>query len=123
MTFAAPWRHDGRAVIALPDIVHVVLSWTRRSESDWIDVPVGCSLRLQRWSAIAERVLRAENTPTSVLALSLGYTSEGFRRTMGMAPKRYRDAVRADDGAHRLASSAAGAHPVTTYRVRERSSC
>lgn len=49
---------------------------------------------------IAERALREENTPVSALALSLGYTSESafsnaFKRTNGMAPKRYRDAVRA----------------------------
>jgi AraC-like DNA-binding protein len=47
---------------------------------------------------IAERVLRAENVPVSVLALSLGYTSESafsnaFKRTLGMAPKRYREAA------------------------------
>jgi AraC-like DNA-binding protein len=48
---------------------------------------------------IAERALRAENVPVSVLALSLGYTSESafsnaFKRTLGMAPKRYREAAR-----------------------------
>jgi AraC-like DNA-binding protein len=48
---------------------------------------------------LAERALRAENVPVSALALSLGYTSESafsnaFKRTVGMAPKRYRDAAR-----------------------------
>jgi AraC-like DNA-binding protein len=48
---------------------------------------------------LAERALRTENVPVSTLALSLGYTSESafsnaFKRTMGMAPKRYRDAAR-----------------------------
>ena len=48
---------------------------------------------------LAERALRAENVPVSALALSLGYTSESafsnaFKRTIGMAPKRYRDAAR-----------------------------
>jgi AraC-like DNA-binding protein len=48
---------------------------------------------------IAERALRAEDVPVSTLALSLGYTSESafsnaFRRTIGMAPKRYRDSAR-----------------------------
>lgn len=45
---------------------------------------------------IAQRCLREDNTPLSSLALSLGYTSESafsnaFKRTVGMAPKRYRD--------------------------------
>jgi len=49
---------------------------------------------------IAERSLREENTSLSNLAQSLGYTSESafsnaFKRTIGMAPKRYRDAARA----------------------------
>jgi AraC-like DNA-binding protein len=48
---------------------------------------------------IAERALRDGNTSMSALALSLGYTSESafsnaFKRTVGMAPKRYRDAAR-----------------------------
>jgi len=48
---------------------------------------------------LAERALRTENIPVSALALSLGYTSESafsnaFKRTIGMAPKRYRDAAR-----------------------------
>ena len=48
---------------------------------------------------LAERALRADNVPVSALALSLGYTSESafsnaFKRTVGMAPKRYRDAAR-----------------------------
>jgi AraC-like DNA-binding protein len=53
---------------------------------------------------LAERALRAENVPVSALALSLGYTSESafsnaFKRTMGMAPKRYREAARVPAGA------------------------
>jgi AraC-like DNA-binding protein len=49
---------------------------------------------------LAERALREENTPVSVLARSLGYTSESafsnaFKRVTGNAPRRYRDAVRA----------------------------
>jgi AraC-like DNA-binding protein len=48
---------------------------------------------------LAERALRAENVPVSALALSLGYTSESafsnaFKRTIGMPPKRYRNASR-----------------------------
>jgi AraC-like DNA-binding protein len=47
---------------------------------------------------LAERTLRTENVPVSALALSLGYTSESafsnaFKRTIGIAPKRYRDAA------------------------------
>lgn len=58
---------------------------------------------LLKWRMrIAERALREENNPVSALALSLGYTSESafsnaFKRTVGMAPKRYRDAARAGD--------------------------
>ncbi|WP_397452878.1 AraC family transcriptional regulator [Pseudomonas sp. NA-150] len=49
---------------------------------------------------LAERCLREDNTPLSVLALSLGYTSESafstaFKRSVGLAPKRYREAARA----------------------------
>jgi AraC-like DNA-binding protein len=48
---------------------------------------------------LAERALRTESVPVSALALSLGYTSESafsnaFKRTVGMSPKRYRDAAR-----------------------------
>jgi AraC-like DNA-binding protein len=48
---------------------------------------------------IAQRALREEDTPVSALALSLGYTSESafstaFKRTIGMAPRRYRDTAR-----------------------------
>jgi AraC-like DNA-binding protein len=48
---------------------------------------------------LAERALRAENVQVSVLALSLGYTSESafsnaFKRTFGVGPKRYREAAR-----------------------------
>jgi len=44
---------------------------------------------------LAERALREERTPTSVLARSLGYTSESafnnaFKRVTGQPPKRYR---------------------------------
>jgi AraC-like DNA-binding protein len=50
---------------------------------------------------LAERTLREENTPVSVLARLLGYRSESafsnaFKRVTGNAPKRYRSAVRAD---------------------------
>lgn len=49
---------------------------------------------------LAERALREENTPVSVLAGQLGYTSESafsnaFKRITGNAPKRYRTASRA----------------------------
>jgi AraC-like DNA-binding protein len=49
---------------------------------------------------LAERALREDNTPVSVLARSLGYTSESafsnaFKRMTGNAPKRYRSAARA----------------------------
>jgi AraC-like DNA-binding protein len=56
---------------------------------------------LSNWRMrIAERTLRDGNTPVSTLALSLGYTSESafsnaFKRIIGMAPRRYRDAARA----------------------------
>jgi len=56
---------------------------------------------LTKWRMrLAERALREENTPVSVLARSLGYTSESafsnaFKRVTGHAPKRYRSAVRA----------------------------
>jgi AraC-like DNA-binding protein len=48
---------------------------------------------------LAERALREENTPVSVLAGQLGYTSESafsnaFKRVTGNAPKRYRTAAR-----------------------------
>ncbi len=49
---------------------------------------------------LAERALREENTPVSILAGQLGYTSESafsnaFKRITGNAPKRYRTASRA----------------------------
>jgi AraC-like DNA-binding protein len=49
---------------------------------------------------LAERALREENTPVSILAGQLGYTSESafsnaFKRITGNAPKRYRIASRA----------------------------
>jgi AraC-like DNA-binding protein len=48
---------------------------------------------------LAERTLRTESVPVLALALSLGYTSarafsNAFKRTIGIAPKRYRDAAR-----------------------------
>ena len=51
---------------------------------------------------LAERALRSKDLPMSDLALSLGYTSESafshaFKRIVGMAPKRYRDAARKQD--------------------------
>ncbi|HEX4250459.1 MAG TPA: AraC family transcriptional regulator [Pseudonocardia sp.] len=55
---------------------------------------------LQNWRMrIAERDLREKDTPLATLALSVGYTSESafsnaFKRTVGIAPKRYRDAAR-----------------------------
>jgi AraC-like DNA-binding protein len=47
---------------------------------------------------LARRALREENIPMSALAFSLGYTSESafsnaFKRMVGIAPKRYRDAM------------------------------
>jgi AraC-like DNA-binding protein len=49
---------------------------------------------------LAQRALREENTPVSVLAGSLGYTSESafsnaFKRVTGTAPTHYRSSVRA----------------------------
>ena len=51
--------------------------------------------------SIAEHALRSQDIPVSALAVSLGYTSESafsnaFKRTIGIAPKRYRDAARAE---------------------------
>jgi len=51
---------------------------------------------------LAQRALRTGNVPVSALALSLGYTSESsfsnaFKRTLGISPKRYRDAARKQD--------------------------
>jgi AraC-like DNA-binding protein len=48
---------------------------------------------------LAERALRTESVRVAALALSLGYTSESafsnaFKRTVGMSPKRYREAAR-----------------------------
>jgi AraC-like DNA-binding protein len=53
---------------------------------------------------LAERALREENTPVSVLAGLLGYTSESafsnaFKRVTGNAPKRYRTAALASGSA------------------------
>lgn len=57
---------------------------------------------LSQWRMrLAERSLREEkNTPLLALALSLGYASESafsnaFKRVVGMAPRRYREAARA----------------------------
>ncbi len=49
---------------------------------------------------LAERALREEDTPVSVLARSLGYMSESafsnaFKRVIGIAPKRYRSTAKA----------------------------
>jgi len=49
--------------------------------------------------SLAARALREEETPVSALAQSVGYSSESafsnaFKRTVGVAPKRYRDAAR-----------------------------
>ncbi|GAA3861786.1 AraC family transcriptional regulator [Streptomyces sp. NPDC003631] len=49
---------------------------------------------------LAARALREEETPVAALAQSVGYTSESafsnaFKRTVGVAPRRYRDAARA----------------------------
>ena len=64
---------------------------------------------------LAERALREEQTPVSVLGRSLGYTSESafsnaFKRVTGNAPKRYRSAIRAQALAPD-AESAAGVGP------------
>ncbi|MDE1996103.1 MAG: helix-turn-helix transcriptional regulator, partial [Rhizobiaceae bacterium] len=50
---------------------------------------------------LAERALREQKTPVSVLAGTLGYGSESafsnaFKRVTGVAPKRYRDALQPD---------------------------
>jgi AraC-like DNA-binding protein len=63
---------------------------------------------------LAEWALREENTPVSVLARSLGYTSESafsnaFKRITGTAPKRYRATSRIVEQAT----------PVTTSVLRE----
>ncbi|GGJ29991.1 AraC family transcriptional regulator [Streptomyces brasiliensis] len=49
--------------------------------------------------SLAARALRLDTTPVAALARSVGYTSESafsnaFKRTVGVAPRRYRDAVR-----------------------------
>ena len=51
---------------------------------------------------LAERDLRESNKPVSALALALGYSSQSafskaFKRSMGMAPKRYRTTFRSAD--------------------------
>lgn len=50
--------------------------------------------------SLASRALREGGTPVSALARQVGYTSESafsnaFKRTTGVAPRRYRDAARA----------------------------
>lgn len=49
--------------------------------------------------SLAARALREEETPVAALARSVGYTSESafsnaFKRTVGIAPRRYREASR-----------------------------
>jgi AraC-like DNA-binding protein len=68
---------------------------------------------LQRWRMhVAARALRQDDTRISALALSLGYTSESafshaFKRTMGAAPKRYRENARnaSDDDSRESATA------------------
>jgi AraC-like DNA-binding protein len=55
---------------------------------------------------LAQRALREDSTPVSALARSLGYTSESafsnaFKRTIGVAPKRYRDTARSGESQQR----------------------
>jgi len=64
---------------------------------------------------LAQRALREENVPVSVLARSLGYESESafsnaFKRTIGIAPKRYWTSSRGVEQAP----------PVPTSALRER---
>jgi AraC-like DNA-binding protein len=52
---------------------------------------------------VAQRALREDDTSLAALGASLGYTSESafsnaFKRTIGVAPKRYRDAARLSAG-------------------------
>jgi AraC-like DNA-binding protein len=53
--------------------------------------------RKTRWkSALAARALRQDGTPMAAVARSVGYASESsfsnaFKRTVGVAPRRYRD--------------------------------
>jgi AraC-like DNA-binding protein len=55
---------------------------------------------LHHWRmSLAERALREEDVQVRTLAASLGYTSESafsnaFKRTIGIAPRRYRDGAR-----------------------------
>ncbi|MEV4318544.1 AraC family transcriptional regulator [Actinocrispum sp. NPDC049592] len=55
---------------------------------------------LHNWRMrLAQRTLRQDDTPLSTLARSLGYSSDSafsnaFKRTVGVAPKRYRDAAK-----------------------------
>ncbi|MFJ8229709.1 AraC family transcriptional regulator [Streptomyces sp. NPDC094448] len=57
---------------------------------------------LRAWRIrLAQHALWREDTPVSAIAASLGYRSESafsnaFKRTTGLAPRRYREAVRAD---------------------------
>ncbi|MGW4566019.1 AraC family transcriptional regulator [Streptomyces sp. NPDC004561] len=55
---------------------------------------------LQNWRmSLAARALRQDSTPVAALARSVGYSSESafsnaFKRTTGVAPRRYRESVR-----------------------------
>ena len=76
---------------------------------------------LTQWRMqLAQRALREENTPVSVLAQSLGYASESafsnaFKRVTGHSPRRYRSSVRASgsagDGGVNGAGQGAASHP------------
>jgi AraC-like DNA-binding protein len=63
---------------------------------------------------LAERALRDGTTPVSLLALSLGYTSESafsnaFKRMTGVAPKRYRTTAQATEAVDELDDEASAA--------------
>ncbi|NUP63307.1 MAG: helix-turn-helix transcriptional regulator, partial [Nonomuraea sp.] len=50
--------------------------------------------------SLAARALRQESVPVATLARSVGYTSESafsnaFKRAVGVAPRRYRETVKA----------------------------
>jgi AraC-like DNA-binding protein len=55
---------------------------------------------LQNWRmSLAARALREDSTPVATLARSVGYSSESafsnaFKRTVGVAPRRYREVAR-----------------------------
>lgn len=55
-----------------------------------------CTWRMR----LAQHTLRREDTPVAAIASALGYGSESafsnaFKRTTGVAPRRYREAARA----------------------------